>query len=131
MSPELDQKLCEAFPLLYANRHGSPRETCMCWGFECGDGWFDVIWKASQKLESILQALPEDERFRAAQIKEKFGGLRLYLDGPSTPEAEEIIREAEALASQTCEDCGQPGSVDRSHPWVRTLCDEHKASRPR
>ena len=55
MNKELDQKLVEAFPLLYADRHKSMQETCMCWGFSCGDGWFDIICELSEKLEPIIQ----------------------------------------------------------------------------
>lgn len=43
MSPELDKKLCEAYPLLFKDRHRDMRETAMCWGFEVGDGWYSLI----------------------------------------------------------------------------------------
>ena len=61
MDEELDKKLVQDFPLLYADRHGSAQETCMCWGFEVGDGWYQIIdslcnqiqhrvdWKQEQK----------------------------------------------------------------------------------
>ena len=25
------------------NRHAPMTETCMCWGFACGDGWFNIL----------------------------------------------------------------------------------------
>lgn len=28
---------------MMVNRYKDPKETCMCWGFECGDGWFNII----------------------------------------------------------------------------------------
>jgi len=34
-----------------------------------------------------------------------------------------LIREAEAEAGRTCEDCGKPGKLRRGG-WVRTLCNE-------
>lgn len=43
MSPELDKILCEKYPLIFKNRWGDVRETAMCWGFEHGDGWFDIL----------------------------------------------------------------------------------------
>lgn len=55
MNKENDKKLVEAFPLLYANRHGSMESTAMCWGFACGDGWFDIIWDLSSKLEPLIK----------------------------------------------------------------------------
>lgn len=40
MKQELDKALCEKYPLIFADRHGT---TAMCWGFECGDGWYNII----------------------------------------------------------------------------------------
>jgi hypothetical protein len=52
--PELDQKLVKRFPVLYQDRYSPMSQTCMCWGFECGDGWFDIIWQLSLALEDEL-----------------------------------------------------------------------------
>jgi hypothetical protein len=60
---------------------------------------------------------------KVLQVKEKFGGLRFYIDA-----ADDIvyayIRFAESMSYRTCEECGKPG---RSYTtgWVRTLCPEH------
>lgn len=43
MKEELDKQLCEKFPKLFSDRHGDMKETCMVWGFTCGDGWFNII----------------------------------------------------------------------------------------
>jgi hypothetical protein len=43
MRQELDALLCEKYPKMMVNRHGAVTETCMCWGFECGDGWFNIL----------------------------------------------------------------------------------------
>lgn len=43
MRQELDKLLCEKYPKLMVNRHKPMIETCMCWGFECGDGWFNIL----------------------------------------------------------------------------------------
>jgi predicted HicB family RNase H-like nuclease len=58
---------------------------------------------------------------RAAQVKEKFGGLRFYMTS-GTDEIYNLISEAEAKSRETCEECGKPGE-ERSMPWIRTLCD--------
>lgn len=73
MSPKLDETLVKDFPLLYRGRHKSKYESCMSWGFSCDDGWYPLIRKLSEKLEKIIQELPESDRFEAAQVKEKFG----------------------------------------------------------
>jgi hypothetical protein len=43
MRAELDKQLCEKYPKIFGNRNGSIKETCMAWGFECGDGWYDIL----------------------------------------------------------------------------------------
>jgi len=43
MKNELDEKLCAAYPQLFVNRHADMQTTAMCWGFECGDGWYHII----------------------------------------------------------------------------------------
>jgi len=60
MKDELDKKLCDAFPLLYEDRKSSMSETCMCWGFSCNDGWFDIIWNLSENLENEIQNLIDE-----------------------------------------------------------------------
>jgi hypothetical protein len=54
MTPELDKKLCKRFPVLYQDRHSPMSQTCMCWGFDCGDGWFEIIWQLSLAIEEEL-----------------------------------------------------------------------------
>ena len=43
MKTELDKQLCEKFPKLFVDRNGDMLATAMCWGFEHGDGWFNII----------------------------------------------------------------------------------------
>lgn len=43
MKQELDKLLCEKYPKMMVNRHKDMKETCMCWGFDCGDGWFNIL----------------------------------------------------------------------------------------
>jgi hypothetical protein len=43
MRQELDKLLCEKYPKMMVNRNKPMQETCMCWGFECGDGWFNIL----------------------------------------------------------------------------------------
>jgi hypothetical protein len=124
MKKELDDKLCKEFPLLYSDRHASMQETCMCWGFCCGDGWFDLIYRLSQKLEAIIGNMPEDQQkhHRVSQVKEKFGTLRFYMRG-ETKEMSDLIREAHKESARTCEECGCVGSL-YTDGWWNTLCEK-------
>ena len=86
--------------------------------FECGPGWHPLIKDALTKIEALGIA-----NLEVLQVKEKFGGLRIYL-GPHTDETDAIISAAEQEARKTCEDCGSKESVElRGGGWLRTLCD--------
>jgi hypothetical protein len=128
MTPELDEALVRDFPNLYRDRNASMQVTCMCWGFP-GDGWEPLIRELSEKLETMILALPEDGRHhvRASQVKEKFGTLRFYMSA-ETDEMSAAIREAERKSAVTCEICGQPGK-SREGGWILTLCDKCQEKR--
>lgn len=113
MRKELQDKLYEDFPNLYAQKDLDMTKTCMCWGICCGDGWYDLLRELSEKLEPL--------GVQATQVKEKFGGLRFYLD-KGNEEAWALVHKAEKESYKTCEVCGQPGR-QRGRGWVRTLCD--------
>lgn len=54
MNKENTMKLVRRFPVLYQDFYSDMRETCMCWGFSHGDGWFDIIWQLSLAIEEEL-----------------------------------------------------------------------------
>ncbi len=79
MKPELDKQLCDEFPIIYRDRNGDPRETCMIWGFP-GSGWFNLIYDLSKKLEAIAEKQPLPPEQNVFQKKlypyvEKFSNL--------------------------------------------------------
>jgi hypothetical protein len=126
MKEELDKKLVKAFPLLYGDRNAPMQSTAMCWGFP-GDGWFNIIWDLSSKLEPLIQKFIDENQDtelypKASQVKEKYGGLRFYMTC-GTDEIFDLIEEAEALSCETCEECGKPGE-ERGGGWIHTLCDD-------
>lgn len=60
MNQELDKKLVEKYPAIFANRYSSPQDSAMSWGFDCGDGWFNIIDQLCSNItghiESIIRA---------------------------------------------------------------------------
>lgn len=127
MTPENTQKLFDAFPHLYRGRVKTIQESSMSFGFDCGDGWFDLLWTLSQKIENAAKEIglePQSDVWpEATQVKQKMGMLRFYLDNP-TEAMTTLIREAEEGSAKTCEVCGSPGSRVRSSR-VKTLCEGH------
>ena len=118
MNEENTKYLRENFPNLYREYGGDMTKTCMAWGFCVGDGWFELLKELSEKLEPLGVV--------AAQVKEKFGGLRFYINSIDKEIAEQVyeyIHEAEAKSYKTCEQCGQPGE-QKGGGWVRTTCDD-------
>lgn len=124
MSPDFDKRLCSEFPNLYIDRHASVRVSCMAWGFGCRDGWYDLIYKLSEKLEKAITRVPKLRRadYRASQVKEKFGTLRFYMSC-ETPSMTKAIQAAEKESETACERCGQQGKLRRRGGWYSTECN--------
>ena len=124
MRQELDRLLCEKYPKMMVNRNKNMQETCMCWGFECGDGWFNILdqlmgniqhhidWK-NRKEEVIAQVTLD-------QVKEKFGTLRFYYSGGDDA-IDGMVRMAESMSGVTCEECSAPAQT-HGPGWIRTIC---------
>lgn len=128
MSDKYEQMMVK-FPNLYGDRHKSMMETCMCWGCECGEGWYDLLYELSEKLENLILEMPEEERerFRASQVKEKFGLLRVYMSS-ETDEMSKLIEEAENKSETICEQCGKPGKL-YTQGWCIVQCPECRLER--
>lgn len=61
MKRELDEQLVKDHPILFNSRYADMRTTAMCWGFECGDGWYGLLKEAADKLEPLCAAIYEKE----------------------------------------------------------------------
>ena len=111
MKTELEQKLKEKYPVLFRDTERSVQESCMAFGCEHGDGWYDIIDNLCgyitdlQKSHSFFLPLKEgvnddndksfDGQFRCppvifSQVKEKFGTLRVYWNFGEVENYEEI-----------------------------------------
>ena len=105
MKTELQQKIFDKYPKIFGDRTKPMTETCMCWGLEVGDGWYDLIdilcealtntYTTSIELDeedgkrlgiesynfnekSSYYFTIEPPQVKASQVKEKFGTLRFY-----------------------------------------------------
>jgi hypothetical protein len=125
------------------------KETLMCWGFECGNGWYQILdslcaniqhhidwshknhkWDLEYNEKNLEEQRPVREvvpQVIAMQVKEKFGGLRFYYDG-GDDNITGMVRMAESWAAHACEECGNPGK-SRNGGWIKTLCDNHEEER--
>jgi hypothetical protein len=127
MRKDLDEKLTNDFPNLYRDRNDKACRSGIRWGYTCGNGWYPLIYRTSAKLEKLILQLPENKMkfYKATQVKQKFGGLRLYMYD-RTQEMKDIISEAEEKSFHVCESCGKPGElIQIPHRWVTTSCKDH------
>lgn len=88
---------------------------------EVGVGWRNILLELDADLTKI------DPNFKYVQIKEKFGGLRVYVESSQDRFFDPLwdrIREAERRSYKTCEVCGHPGEL-RGGGWLKTLCEAH------
>jgi len=95
MTKELQEKLIAKYPVLFQDTSKSMQESCMCWGVEFSDGWYDIFDQLCEYLTKITgrsihlrrkQADAEGEKYlkvkypgiKFEQVKEKFGTMCVY-----------------------------------------------------
>jgi hypothetical protein len=116
---------------MMVNRNKSMTETCMCWGFECGDGWFNILNQLMSNIQHHIDWKNRKEEVVAQvtldQVKEKFGTLRFYYTG-GDDYISGLVSMAESMSGVTCEGCGNPATTSQVDPekgitgWIRTQC---------
>ena len=114
--------LYEKYPDLFANKDKTPMESCMAFGIECNIGWYDIISSVCYRIKQYEKNKKSDYyTVTFDQIKEKWGGLRIYHSG-GDDYVDGIIIMAEEMSYKICERCGCPGSPNKQG-WIMTLCD--------
>ena len=124
MRKEFDEQLCKEFPKIFRDRRGNMMQTAMCWGFDCDDGWFQLLRELCLKLQKYADKMGPEYQPIATQVKEKYGTLRFYVMA-GDEFIWKCIDEADAISAKTCEVCGNEGKL-RGYGWVKTLCDKHR-----
>ena len=129
MKKELQDKIFEDFPELFELRRprkeGEMVMPSICYGLECGNGWYDLIYTLCSQITNHLKWNKKDDKVQVVQVKEKFGGLRFYTNGVSD-EIRGMIRMAEAMSYKICDVCGNKGEIRNNKGWHETTCEEHK-----
>jgi hypothetical protein len=105
MNSELQKKIFDKYPKMFGDRTKPMTETCMCWGLDVGDGWYeliDILCEALTYTYSTSVQIDEEDGKRlgikpyksevgdsyyfsveppqiiVTQVKEKYGTLRFY-----------------------------------------------------
>jgi len=129
MKEELQDKLVEKYPKIFGEVGMTPQQSCMAFGISVGDGWYWLIDNLCNCLQSTIDSNPDTyPQIVAAQVKEKFGGLRFYTNG-ARDEQHGVIDFAESLSFGICENCGSIEDVSQTKGWIVTLCPKCMAER--
>jgi len=104
MRKELEVILLGIAPEFYRESVSPPEKSCMCFGFECGDGWFEPLLDFSRKVEPLNElAIKSHFSFVASQVKE-------------------ICAALEERCWNTCEKCGATEGIITTGEWMQRLC---------
>ena len=123
MKKELQDKLFKEFDYMFRKRNLDMSQTCMCWGIETADGWFDLLYDLCTRIQVHINRHQELKEFSVEQVKEKFGTLRFYTNN-SDETIDKLIDEAEVKSGITCETCGKPGKIKSTRGWLSCTCEE-------
>jgi hypothetical protein len=114
---------------LYASEYPelAPLEARMTWAykaFDIGPGWIPIIVELDKALAEITP------NYELVQVKEKFGGLRYYIDAGDVNKDNydavyALIGSAEKTAAVTCDECGEAGSMIKTGSWYHISCGNH------
>jgi hypothetical protein len=89
MKKEFDEMLCQKYPKIFAQRNMNPQQTLMCWGFECGDGWYNLLDHLCLNLQSYIDQ-HNKQRQREVSKKEAYANgysavLKFYQGDAAQP----------------------------------------------
>lgn len=150
MKKELEHQLYAISPVFFKDaiscENGEKNEmnTCMYWGCECGDGWFEPLKKMAFRFHILNEYAQRDNiQIYASQIKEKYGTLSVYFECEKCKAEENIesdvlkkynqfaniiIEEAIKDCENICEICGggdvKFNPIIQTHGWISFICQD-------
>ena len=126
MKEELENKLYEKFPTIFAEKDLPPSQTCMTRGLECGDGWYAIVNCVCIKIQHMVN-MKKAPQVVFIQVKEKNGYLAIHYRG-GNDKVRVLIEFADLLSQSTCEICGATKNVlIRDCGCLQSRCEDcHK-----
>lgn len=121
MSPEREEMLCKPNLSLFPN--AMIIDGRYFWGFECSDGWFDLLNNGLSLVSAWCDITPACPQVTVLEVKEKFGGLRIYYEG-GDDFVKGVFNFAETMSVNICAICGSRVGNRRMH-YHHPRCDEH------
>jgi hypothetical protein len=129
MKEELELQLVKKYPKILKDYRGDKMKTCMAWGLECDDGWYNLLDRCMEKVQyfcDLCQAQGKNVQLVATQIKEKYGTLRFYyyIEEATVIERsiiEDFVTQAERESEHVCEESGEDGTICSRGGWYKTV----------
>lgn len=100
MDTELEDKLFHKYRAIFGQKDKPPTETAMCWGLECGNGWYNIIDTLCDLIQHSLdqskkdvkryQELLQDESLSIYSREAYTAGLRRAQDFPEVIQATQV-----------------------------------------
>lgn len=91
MTPELQQKLYDKYPEIFVQKDQSMRQTCMCWGIEVGNGWYNILDALCANIMGHAMNQRKDiemyRRFRDGKELQMIFGIRAKAQGIASARA--------------------------------------------
>lgn len=119
MNDDLERDLFRRWPAVFRGHRKPLTESLMGWGCTHSDGWYSILDALCEVLSRHAKELGRQPP-EAVQVKEKFGGLRFYCQGPTDEFDHGAITMAEALSVRVCETTGLPGRMSAVHGYYAT-----------
>ena len=131
MNKQLERYLVTKYPLIFKDIGGE---------IECGSGWFWILDALCTNIDNAYKnavrqwelVVSQNKELAGVecpymvQIKEKFGGLRVYTHNNMEGWARDTLSYvdmAETMAYRTCENCGEPAALVNDSGWMRMECE--------
>jgi len=136
-SKQFDNYMCKTYMEFFGDRRKPMTQTCMCWGFDIGKGWYETLADLCEMLFYIKRRTGIGVNF--VQIKEKYGSGRFYYDIITSKlykkltkrEAKmwqdmisEIVSRAEERVYYICAECGKDYFDKISTGWIYDKCGD-------
>lgn len=68
MKKEFDDFLVKRYPQLFKERKGDPSKTAMTSGFQCGDGWFNLLNMLCSSIENHIKSIVRNNEYNQRQL---------------------------------------------------------------
>ena len=117
MHHEKTERLFQKFPELFQREQ-------LIHGFECQDGWFELIRSLAGRIREYQAQYPELKNFEIVQVVQKMGELQVNIrEGDAV--LQNLIRDAALESRSVCELDGEPavGMFVCAPHWFRYLCE--------